>query len=57
MSAKKNIQMSTSTGDLKMEAKNIELKAKINAKVNSSLATEVSASVNTTIKGALVKIN
>lgn len=57
MTSKKDIQMSTSAGELKMEARNVELKAKVNAKLNSSISTEVTSSLNTTIKGTLVKIN
>ncbi|MCR5568437.1 MAG: type VI secretion system tip protein VgrG [Paludibacteraceae bacterium] len=44
-------------GDIKTEGMNIETNAKANVKICSSVATEVSSSLNTTIKGVLVKIN
>ena len=57
MNARKDVVVTTTTGAFKVDAKDVELKAKMSAKVNSSMATEVSSSLNTTVKGLLVKIN
>jgi len=57
MTAKKDVIISTSAGDVNVKGKNVKLKANMNAKMSSSLATEVSSSLNMTVKGTLVKIN
>lgn len=45
------------TGDVKMEGTNIEQSAQANLKASGSAVTEISASGNTVIKGAVVQIN
>lgn len=57
LNAQKNISVSTKAGAVKVEGKDVDVKAKMNAKFSSSLSTEISSSLNMTVKGILVKIN
>lgn len=53
----KDIIMKASTGDIKAEGMNIELKASVNMKAEGSASAEIKASGTTTVKGAMVQIN
>jgi Rhs element Vgr protein len=53
----KDILLKAPQGDIKAEANNIEEKANMNYKASGSAGSEVSASGNTVIKGAMVQIN
>jgi uncharacterized protein involved in type VI secretion and phage assembly len=53
----KDIIFKTSSGDLKMEAMNVNAKAQMNFKAEGSAGAELSASGQTVVKGAIVQIN
>ncbi len=52
----KDIKISAS-GDLKIQAKNIEAKADIEMKIKGEMSAEYASGGNTTVKGAMVNIN
>ena len=45
------------TGDIKMKAVNVEIKASAQLKAEGSAGTEVKSGGNTVVKGAMVQIN
>lgn len=54
--AKGGVSLST-TGDVKGEGMNVEFAAKVGAKLKGNASAEISASGQTTVKGAMVMIN
>jgi uncharacterized protein involved in type VI secretion and phage assembly len=53
----KDVSIKASSGDVKVEATNVEASAQSQFKAEGSGGAEVSSSANTTIKGSLVQIN
>ncbi len=53
----KDIIFKAASGDLKIEAINVQAKAQANFKAEGSAGAELSASGNTVVKGAMVQIN
>jgi hypothetical protein len=53
----KDIIFKASSGDIKADGTNIELKASASMKAEGSASAEFSASGTTTVKGAMVQIN